>query len=56
MRWFVIDGPDDIGTEFGSWAEAREYLLTLNNRNARILGPGWGDEPEYHEYYEYHYE
>jgi hypothetical protein len=50
-KWFVVTGPDDPGTEFESWADAREYLISLKNRDARILGPGcdpeWGDSPEY---------
>lgn len=49
-KWFVITGPDDVGAEFASWAEAREYLRTLN-QDARIIGPGCdpeeGDFPEY---------
>ena len=50
-KWFVVTGPDDVGAEFDSWTEAREYLIGLNNKSARILGPGCdpegGDSPEY---------
>lgn len=48
-QWFVITGPDDVGAEFASWAEAREHLRTLKE-DARIIGPGCDPEGGFPEY------
>lgn len=40
LGWYVITGLNDPGVWFGCWGDAAKYLRTLNNRVARIIGPG----------------
>lgn len=41
LGWYVITGLNDPGVWFGCWADAKNYLHELDNRDARIIGPGY---------------